>query len=182
MTASGIDEAFEIVKDGPLRLVLSDIDMPGGDSIELLKRIKEHDPRLDVIMVTGAVDADTAVEALETVVSASPDDAEGHYLLGRARRMAADGEGARASLERAVELTPEHYDAKLSLGGLLLDLGDFEAAEALYRPLSRLSRTSVGARIPIQGRLGLVEALIGLDRLDDAQVQLRLGERRRAQP
>jgi response regulator RpfG family c-di-GMP phosphodiesterase len=64
ITASGIDEAFEIVKEEPLRLVLSDIDMPGGDGIQLLKRIKSHDPSLDVIMVTGAVDADTAVEAI----------------------------------------------------------------------------------------------------------------------
>ena len=54
VTASGIEEAFEIVKDEPLRLVLSDIDMPGGDGIQLLKRIKDYDPSLDVIMVTGA--------------------------------------------------------------------------------------------------------------------------------
>jgi response regulator RpfG family c-di-GMP phosphodiesterase len=64
VTAGGIDEAFEIVKAEPLRLVLSDIDMPGGDGMQLLKRIKSHDPGLDVIMVTGAVDADTAVQAI----------------------------------------------------------------------------------------------------------------------
>jgi response regulator RpfG family c-di-GMP phosphodiesterase len=64
VTASGIDEAFEIVRREPLRLVLSDIDMPGGDGIELLNRIKRYDPQLDVIMVTGAIDADTAVGAI----------------------------------------------------------------------------------------------------------------------
>jgi response regulator RpfG family c-di-GMP phosphodiesterase len=64
VTASGIDEAFEIVKREPLRLVLSDIDMPGGDGIQLLKRVKLFDPDLDVVMVTGAVDADTAVQAI----------------------------------------------------------------------------------------------------------------------
>jgi len=64
VTASGIDEAFEIVKQSPLRLVLSDIDMPGGDGIQLLNRIKRYDPDLDVIMVTGAIDADTAVQAI----------------------------------------------------------------------------------------------------------------------
>jgi putative nucleotidyltransferase with HDIG domain len=64
VTASGIDEAFEIVRHEPLRLVLSDIDMPGGDGIQLLNRIKQQLPDLDVIMVTGAVDADTAIQAI----------------------------------------------------------------------------------------------------------------------
>ncbi len=64
VTASDIDEAFEIVKREPIGLVLSDIDMPGGDGFQLLQRIKEHDADLDVIMVTGAVDADTAVQAI----------------------------------------------------------------------------------------------------------------------
>jgi response regulator RpfG family c-di-GMP phosphodiesterase len=62
--ASGIDEAFEIVKGQPLRLVLSDIDMPGGDGIQLLNRVKRYAPDLDVIMVTGAIDADTAIQAI----------------------------------------------------------------------------------------------------------------------
>ena len=115
---------------------------------------------------------DVAVEALTTVVSASPNDAEGHYLLGRARRMAADGEGARSSFERAIELTPEHAEAKLALGGLLLDLGDYEAAETLYAGLARSGRSAGGRAVAVAGRLGRVEALIGLNRLDDAQVQL----------
>jgi response regulator RpfG family c-di-GMP phosphodiesterase len=62
--ASGIDEAFEIIQGETLRLVLSDIDMPGGDGIQLLSRVKRFAPDLDVIMVTGAVDADTAVQAI----------------------------------------------------------------------------------------------------------------------
>ena len=64
VSASDIDEAFATVKREPIGLVLSDIDMPGGDGLQLLKRIKEHDADLDVIMVTGAVDADTAVQAI----------------------------------------------------------------------------------------------------------------------
>jgi putative nucleotidyltransferase with HDIG domain len=63
-TACSAAEAFEIVRSHPPRLVLSDIDMPGGDGIELLKRIKSHDADLDVIMVTGAIDAGTAVQAI----------------------------------------------------------------------------------------------------------------------
>ena len=64
VTASDINEAFEIVQREPLGLVLSDIDMPGGSGIQLLRRIKNFDADLDVIMVTGAIDADTAVQAI----------------------------------------------------------------------------------------------------------------------
>ncbi len=62
--ANGMEQAFEIVRREPLRLVLSDIDMPGGDGFELLDRIQGYAPDLDVIMVTGAIDADTAVQAI----------------------------------------------------------------------------------------------------------------------
>ena len=117
-------------------------------------------------------DAETAVESLQQVAQASPDDAEGHYLLGRARRMAGDPEGAEQSLRRAVELTPEHTEAKLTLGGLLLDMGSYQAADELYGALARSSRSAGGQAVNVAGRLGRVEALIGLGRLDDAQVQI----------
>jgi response regulator RpfG family c-di-GMP phosphodiesterase len=63
-TASGAAEALEIVRSNPVHLVLSDIDMPEVNGIELLKRLKDHDPDLDVIMVTGVVDTEIAVGAI----------------------------------------------------------------------------------------------------------------------
>lgn len=62
--AENAAEAFEIVRGGEVRLVLSDIDMPGGDGLELLHRIKAHDPDVDVVMVTGVVDVDTAIRTI----------------------------------------------------------------------------------------------------------------------
>jgi response regulator RpfG family c-di-GMP phosphodiesterase len=64
LVANSAREAFDTIQQEPVRLVLSDIDMPGGNGIELLKRIKAYDADLDVIMVTGAIDADTAVRAI----------------------------------------------------------------------------------------------------------------------
>lgn len=116
-------------------------------------------------------DSQTAVQALEQAIAASPDDAETHYLLGRARRMGGDGQGATQSLERALELTPEHTEAKLALAGLLLDLGQYQEADVLYTALTRSARTAGGLSVTVAGRLGRVESLIGLLRLDDAQVQ-----------
>jgi response regulator RpfG family c-di-GMP phosphodiesterase len=45
-------------------LVLTDIEMPGENGMDLLRRIKQHDADLDVIMVTGVVDAHTAIAAI----------------------------------------------------------------------------------------------------------------------
>jgi response regulator RpfG family c-di-GMP phosphodiesterase len=59
--AGSAAEAFELVKRGGLELVLSDIEMPIENGLSLLQRLKGHDPDIDVIMVTGVVDVDTAV-------------------------------------------------------------------------------------------------------------------------
>mgnify|MGYP001558722490 CR=1 FL=1 len=53
LTASSCEEAMEILeKEKPL-LVLLDIKMPGIDGIETLRRIKERDQNVKVIMVTS---------------------------------------------------------------------------------------------------------------------------------
>ncbi len=63
-TAENAGKALEALQAGGVRLVLTDIDMPGENGIELLRRIKNQDPDVDVIMVTGVVDVDTAIGAI----------------------------------------------------------------------------------------------------------------------
>ena len=55
LKASGGIEALEIIKKGPrIDLVLSDIRMPKGDGIELLKAIRKLDPKIPIVaMITG---------------------------------------------------------------------------------------------------------------------------------
>jgi putative nucleotidyltransferase with HDIG domain len=63
-TAQSADRAFDKLQAGSYDLVLSDIDMPGGSGIDLLERIKSYDDEIDVIMVTGVVDTQTAIRAM----------------------------------------------------------------------------------------------------------------------
>ena len=53
ITASGGEEAVEITEKQKPDLILLDIKMNGIDGIETLKRIKEKDKDIKVIMVTG---------------------------------------------------------------------------------------------------------------------------------
>ena len=62
--AGSADEGYDLLRQTPIHLVLSDIEMPGGSGLNLLQRIKAHDSDLDVIMVTGVVDAQTAIDAI----------------------------------------------------------------------------------------------------------------------
>jgi tetratricopeptide (TPR) repeat protein len=108
--------------------------------------------------------AEDATRASQQLVALMPEDAEAHHWLGRARRMAADAEGAERALRKALELAPGYDGALITLGGLLLDLGKYAEADPIYEQLGR--------SYVLSGRLGRAEALLGLGRVDDAAVQL----------
>jgi putative two-component system response regulator len=63
-TAGSAAEAFDFLRRERVHLVLSDIEMPGESGLDLLARIKQHDGELDVIMVTGVIDATVAIQAI----------------------------------------------------------------------------------------------------------------------
>ena len=57
--ASGLDLLEETSPD----LVFLDVKMPGMDGLEVLARMREHDSRIPIIMISGHGNIDTAVEA-----------------------------------------------------------------------------------------------------------------------
>ncbi len=62
--ASG-EEALLMLNGDPFEVVLTDIRMPSGlDGVELVRRIKDKQPDMIVILMTGYPTLDTAVEAL----------------------------------------------------------------------------------------------------------------------
>ncbi|MFQ5766589.1 MAG: HD domain-containing phosphohydrolase [Acidobacteriota bacterium] len=63
-TASDAHDAMRKLKSVHFHLVLSDIRMPGSDGLQLLQQIKDYDPDIDVVMVSGVVDTDTAIESI----------------------------------------------------------------------------------------------------------------------
>jgi EAL domain-containing protein (putative c-di-GMP-specific phosphodiesterase class I) len=58
-------DALARVRQGGFEAVVSDINMPGMNGIELLRAVREHDPDLPVLLVTGLPSWEGAAEAIE---------------------------------------------------------------------------------------------------------------------
>ncbi len=64
-TTTNALHAVELVTQADFDVILSDINMPDMDGIELLRRVRDHDLHVPVILLTGRPTVDTAVMALE---------------------------------------------------------------------------------------------------------------------
>jgi len=62
--AANVDEAFVILGNQQIDLVISDIMMPGRSGVELLRDLKKVDPDIAVLMITGLSDMNTAMECV----------------------------------------------------------------------------------------------------------------------
>ena len=86
--AASADEALEALEDQAPELVLLDVVMPGVDGWQMLQRMQERHGSIPVIMFSGKVDEQTAVEATRR----GADDFVGkpfdpQQLVDRARRL-----------------------------------------------------------------------------------------------
>lgn len=63
-TANSGHEALALLAHHQVDIVLSDLKMPDGDGVELLKNIKKDYPDIEVILLTGYGTIETAVDAM----------------------------------------------------------------------------------------------------------------------
>ncbi len=59
------NHALDILKSGGCDCIVLDMVMPAVSGLDVLKRIKEHDPEIPVIMATGINELDTAVTCMK---------------------------------------------------------------------------------------------------------------------
>ena len=64
-TAESGFEAIKFCQDKHFEVALIDLKMPGMDGIELLKKLKEINPEIPVIIMTAYGTIETAVEAMK---------------------------------------------------------------------------------------------------------------------
>ena len=63
-TACDGAEGLRKLRSNSFQLVVSDIDMPGMDGVHLLQEIKKTHPDIEIIMLTGVIDVDTAIQSM----------------------------------------------------------------------------------------------------------------------
>lgn len=90
------------------------------DDIELMQQIGRALFRDD--------EFEEALEYFEVAVRQAPDSAEAVALVGYTQHRLSQDEAAVETLRRALKLDAGHVEARIYLGNLLYDRGDFEAA------------------------------------------------------
>jgi len=65
LQAGNCRDALRIYEQEHVDLVLTDVMMPGGSGLDLLRQIKEHDPNATVIIMTGFSEKDVILGALK---------------------------------------------------------------------------------------------------------------------
>src|ERR1041384_6637432 len=63
-TADRGTQALEMLKKLPVDLVTLDLKMPGFSGINVLEKVKQHDPDIEAIIITGYGSLDAAIEGL----------------------------------------------------------------------------------------------------------------------
>lgn len=69
LTAENGEDGLRVFMEETPPIVLTDIKMPDMDGIELLRKIKNIDPEVEVIMITGHGDMDLAIESFQSEAS-----------------------------------------------------------------------------------------------------------------
>ncbi|MCK4857950.1 MAG: response regulator [candidate division Zixibacteria bacterium] len=58
------EKAWQLIQSQEVSLVISDLKMPGMDGLELLRRIKQYDEDIPVIIITGYASLQTSYECI----------------------------------------------------------------------------------------------------------------------
>jgi len=64
LTCDNAEQALDLLAEGPVDLVLSDLTMPGMSGLDLLGQVQREHPGTDFVLVTAHASVDSAVEAL----------------------------------------------------------------------------------------------------------------------
>ena len=113
-----------------------------------------------------------AQEFFEIGVQNAPDSAEAVSCVGYAQHRLGDDESAIATLRAALKLDPDHVEARIYLGNILYDRGDYEAA------LYHLDKSQPDDHWDELGIWRLIELKKSIFRLEDGDPELKPWEER----
>lgn len=127
------------------RLILSNFYLKRGVATKALvyaeeaQKIAPKDKR--VLLILGkaqlGIGDPAARQTFMELTDSAPDFPESHYYLALAKAGSGDLQGARNSLQKALELKPDYIQATLAMGNLELKSGNTDAALKIARQLQK---------------------------------------------
>lgn len=140
-TASDGHAALDLINREQFDAIISDISMPGVDGIQLLRAVRERDPDVPVILITGNPAVETAVQGVEHGIAAymvKPFDLrEFQRVIAKAVRLR-----RLAKLSR----TPSRFSRRRSGGPGIVPRSRLSSAAPCAVSGWRSTRSSTGAR------------------------------------
>lgn len=151
LTAPDAGEAMKLVKANPdLKLMISDVRMPGEDGVALLKKAKATNPNMAVILLTAYGTVDLAVDAMK-------DGADDFFQKPITDLSAFELRVAKAI--RTAALEQEVTNLKSQLGNELENFtGRSPAMENIYRMIRKVAPSN--ANVLIEGPSGTGKELV----------------------
>lgn len=172
LTAASVAEAREVLGRNAVDLVITDMRMPGGSGIELVRHVHESEPDTEVLVITGYATVEGAVEAVKAGAEsylAKPFTDDELFATVDA---ALDKLGRRRAVQAASD------GASYLRWGLV---GECEAMQRVVRAVARLSRSTEPALIVGErgsGRRHVARALHEASGVGGCLFELRLAEPR----
>ena len=97
-------EAIDTLREKEIDLVMSDIRMPRMDGLQLMKRVRKHDPSIPMLMISGALLTEEQAKAAE-------DDADGYlrkpFSVDDLHHFMDQGMQLREQYKRLSEMLPD---------------------------------------------------------------------------
>jgi two-component system response regulator HydG len=145
VTADGGERALALIQETAPDVLITDLNMPGIDGMQLLQRAREADPELVVVMLTGVSDVETAVRAMQLGAE--------HYLTKPARSdellVVIDRALARRRLQREAEELRSRLSARLRFDSII---GASPAMHAVFDVIEQVAPSK--ASVLITGESG----------------------------
>jgi two-component system response regulator HydG len=149
VTASNVGDAIKILEVTPVELVITDLKMPGGSGLDLVRHVRENLKNTEVMMITGYPSIESAVKAVKSGAEeylAKPFTGD-ELVVAVGRAM--DKLHARRSAQ-AVPQRPQQTSHGL--------IGESEAMRRIFAAVGKAAGTS--ATVLITGESGTGKELI----------------------
>ena len=129
-----VAEATKALQEFAPHVLLVDINLPDGDGLEVLRKVREEHPEVDAIVITGSASLDHAIEALRAGAT--------DYLLKPLRPAQLQVVFQRIAERRRIELELDTVRSALQETGRLGDMvGRSEAMQKVFELMRRVARS-----------------------------------------